>query len=277
MSEFSFFILNQVIPFFKQSPTLYIGLIAGLMLYFGYLINEPQVSDQQSNTYHYIFGMGYIFAYIIFPVLLVYYLSNFIDLRIENNFLLTFFKIFVIIYVSYVLNFAKLKSHRERVSFTIFETDYVLQYLGLEYDNKFTKTEYLNKFVQNFLKLPIKKIIWILIYIIFFEYIGSLLLVLFLFIIFYSNTSIAIGLILYFDIFIAISAFATYKGINNGIYRYVEIFYKDSKETDTGRLRAIEPHYVRIHKNMKNKLISLKIIPRDVIESIELRNLEDII
>jgi hypothetical protein len=134
MGEFGTLISKYLFSFFNESPSAFIVVITGLLFYFGYLYNEPNVKDYQRNRIqHYISGMVYIFKYLIMPLLILSYLRDFYDFNWENKIILTMLKIFILFYASLVIHFSVLKSKRAVDKLTYFEAEYVLNYLGIKY------------------------------------------------------------------------------------------------------------------------------------------------
>jgi hypothetical protein len=281
MGEFGTLISKYLFSFFNESPSAFIVVITGLLFYFGYLYNEPNVKDYQRNRIqHYISGMVYIFKYLIMPLLILSYLRDFYDFNWQNKIILTKLKIFILFYASLVIHFSVLKSKRAVDKLTYFEAEYVLNYLGIKYSADSNLFDYVKGTLDKFWKLGTIERIWILVYIGLFEWTVSYLLIFSAFVVFYSTTSIEFGVLLYSYIFFAVSAYAGAKGTNGSIYRYAEIFYDESRKkinkSEIGRLKAADSSFVHLLKEKDEPgQCFLLSIPRKLIDRIELLSLSE--
>lgn len=273
MSEFKIFILEKVIPYITSSPPTFVALLGVLLFYFGYWTNQPKIKFPTEKSAIYVSGLAFVFGHLVIPLFFVSYLfQRGIDFQIESSPILDVIKAIAFIYSILVIRYTRLKSWLYRNTYTIHETDYVLRFLNLEHKDysRYTAISLGEELFSKLSKLSLIQIIWLLFYLVFFEWMTVYVMILLLTIIFLSNASIPVGMIIFGYMFFAFSAFANYKGMNVRIYRYAGIALKDSETPETGRVIGISSDLIEILK-IEEKQYRIKAIPISNIRDIELK------
>jgi len=104
----------------------------------------------------------------------------------------------------------------------------------------------------------------------------SFFLFVFAYIILLSNTSFITGLFVYSYISIAFTFVAVDKGITPSSFRYAEIFLKDSKETEKGRIISRNSDSFELLKKKKDGTVFFVEIPITNVSKMESRTLEEV-
>lgn len=292
MSEFGDFVLIAVPSFLKSSIPFSIGLIVALFIYFGYFSTMHKIkADPYSKK---AIGMFFLFFY-LGGSLYVFYLFFFILkivptswLAIRSDLWSTVVKVITIIYSALVMYFVFEKSRRCESEFTYAEVDPIFEYffnLNEVKQNIREMRSDSNLILDPALLMPkndkkmlkeSKKLVEVALYMILFQWFRPFLLFVFAYIILLSNTSLITGLLVYSYIFVAFTFVAVDKGITPDSFCYAEIFLKDSKETEKGRIRRMNLDSFELLKKKKDGTIFLVEIPTTNVAKMELKTLEEV-
>jgi len=258
MSEFSAFILGPFTSYLKSNILLSIGLIVALFVYFGYFCNvhEIEVSSYLKKIHGMLFLVFYLgtFFYVFYLVFLFFQIPNFL-LYLRSNFWSIIVKIVTLFYVFFIMRCVDRRSRKCELGFTYEDVDPLYKHI-LKSDERS------QELYHHFINLM--------------PFLLSAPLFVFAYLILFSNTSLVTGLFIYAHIFLAFTFIAIAKGIDPDSFRYAEIFLKDSKKTETGRIRSIGSDSLDLLKKKKDGTTFLVRIPKSNISKMELRTLKEV-
>jgi len=259
MSEFSDLILGPFTSYLKSNILLSIGLIVALFAYFGYFCNLHQVEvdpyiRKVYGMFFLLFYLGTSF-YVFYLIFFVFQIIPISWLVIRSDLGAGVVKFITLFYVALIVIYVFGKSQKCDSKFTYEEVDPSYKN-SLKYDEKIQIILYAFKELKPFLL--------------------SFPLFVFAYLILLSNTSLITGLFIYVHIFLAFTFIAIDKGIGPDSFRYAEIFLKDSKKTEKGRIRSIDSDSIDLLKKKKDGTIFLVEIPMVNVLKMEVRKSEEV-
>jgi len=260
MLEFSDFVLGPFTSFFISNSLLSVGLIAALLIYFGYFCNLHQVEVEPYTRK--VYGMFFLLFYLgtcFYVFYLIFFGFQIIPtswIVIRSDLWSGLVKFITLLYAILIVIYVFGKSQKCDSKFTYEDVDPSYKN-SLKYDEEIQIILYAFKELKPFLL--------------------SFPLFVFAYLILLSNTSLITGLFICAHIFLAFTFIAIDKGIDLHSFRYAEIFMKDSKKTEKGRVRSMNSNSLDLLKKKKDGTIFLIEIPMANISKIELRTLEEVL
>lgn len=151
---FNEFISNELIPYLIKSPTLLAGIIAALIIYFGYFYSEYRLIRPGEENLKNIFGLFFIFGYLSTSLFVLFLMTRYFNFRIENSLILTIIKVFTVLYSVCIIYFSGIKIVRYRNSFVYTEADYILNFLNIKNIDELTLPDIISKVFESLKGLP---------------------------------------------------------------------------------------------------------------------------
>jgi len=300
MLEFSDLILGPFTSYLKSNILLSIGLIVALFAYFGYFCDLHQVEAAPYRKS--VYGMSlsvkgiYNFAWAV-PLDGMFFTIFYLGTYLYAFYLLFFFriiptsllfirsdlwsgvvKLIAIFYVVFICYDVFLKSQKCDSEFTYKKALKARPFYKhfLKSDNQIQNINSICRNVERLWGENKKLLLGFILYSTLFGWLRPFILFVFAYLILLSNTSLITGLFIYAHIFLAFTFIAIDKGIGPDSFRYAEIFLKDSKKTEKGRVRSIDSNSIDLLKKKKDDTTFLIVIPMVNVLKMELRELEEV-
>jgi len=249
---FNQFVNESILNPLLKYPALLIGLLVGLSAYFGFLWSFHRIKE--TPYLKKIIGMVIVVYNFGFYLIIAYFFVKIIPLNaFENGIILGIFELLILAYTLIsTLSIARLSEKCDS---------------SMSYEEVFPKSVPLptglminSKSIIHLITISFSPLI---------QFITSYIIITY-------EKSIPIGLFMLSIIFLGLTFYSIYLGINPDSYRYAEIFLKiPQRKSIKGRLKKIDDNSVDVL--VKNEAGNyLTEIPMDNISRIELRNLGEI-